>query len=253
MIQTMKTCAFCGRRGGNTEHIIAQWLIERMAATDYRVVVAHRKEDSLQSRPAHGLKSYTTKAVCDKCNFGWMSKLEAWFQRLMGPLVEPIWPRLANEVLREALTERESLAKWALKTVIMMDTNTMMENIVDERTASDLWEGRISDGVTVEAAHVHEPGVGGMLSRGFWVRNGGQPPQWQEHVDKKAFKAVIQLNHLAIRVFRAPGAHPSWYGPNRRLPLRCYPEAQNPHDGDFHFHDLWEFDRVLELETWLGA
>ena len=34
-----------------------------------------------------------------------------------------------------------------------------------------------------------EKAVGGMLSRGFWVRNGGQPPKWQEHVLKKAFKA----------------------------------------------------------------
>jgi len=249
----MKTCAFCGRPGGNTEHIIAQWLIERMAATEYPVVVALRKEDSLQSRPAHGLKSYTTKAVCDKCNVGWMSGLEAWFQQFMGPLVEAAWPKLAEEILRQALTERESLAKWALKTAIMMDTNAMMENIVDEKTGNDLYEGRIPDGIVVEAGHIHENGVGGILSRGFWVRNGGQPPQWQEHVDKKAFKAVIQLNHLAIRIFRAPSARPSWYGPNGSLPLRCYPEAQNPYDGDFRFHDLLEFDRVLELETWLGA
>ena len=54
MIRPMKICAFCGNPGGNVEHIIAQWLIERMEAKDYPIVVAHRKEDNLRSRPAHG-------------------------------------------------------------------------------------------------------------------------------------------------------------------------------------------------------
>jgi hypothetical protein len=249
----MKVCAFCGNLGGNVEHIIAQWLIERMEAHDYPVVVAHRKEDSLKSRPAHLLNTYTTKSVCDKCNSGWMSELEDWLQRNMGLLVEPTWPKLAPEVLEQALAEKEMLAKWALKTAVMMDSNAMMENIVSGKTAAELYAGRISDNVVVELAHIHERGVGGILSQGFWVRNGGRPPQWQEHKEKMAFKAVIQLNHLAVRVFQAPGANPSYYGPNGRLPLRCYPESQDPYKGDFRFHDLWEFDRVLELETWLGA
>ncbi|MCB1209930.1 MAG: hypothetical protein KDK97_11410, partial [Verrucomicrobiales bacterium] len=159
------------------------------------------------------------------------------------------WPKLACEILRLALPEKEMLAKWALKTVIMMDTNSMMENVVDGATARALYEGRIAEGLVVEVAQIHEKAVGGVLSHGFWVRNGGNSPQWQVHEGKMAFKAVIQLNHLAIRVFRAPGAHPSYYGPNGRLPLRCYPESQKPDDVDFRFHDLWEFDRVLELET----
>ena len=253
MIGPMKICAFCGNPGGNAEHIIAQWLIERMDAKNYPIVVGHRKEDNLRSRPAHGLKSYITKAVCDKCNNGWMSRLEVWFQRNMGSLVEPTWPKLTDEVLRQALSERESLAKWALKTVIMMDANSMMKTIMDETMGSTLFKGRIPEGLVVEVAHIHEKAVGGLLTRGFWVRNGGQKPQWQVHTGKMAFKAVIQLNHLAIRVFRSPGAHPTYYSPNGRLPLRCYPESQNPCGSDFRFHDLWEFDRVLELETWLGA
>jgi len=249
----MKVCAFCGNPGGNLEHIIAQWLIDRMEAHDYPIVVAHQKEDSLRSRPVHRLNTYTSKSVCDKCNNGWMSELEIWFQRTMGLLVEPAWPKMATEALTQALVDREVLAKWALKTVIMMDSNAMMNNIVDGKTPHDLYAGKISDGLIVELAHIHEKGVGGILSQGFWVRNGGRPPQWQEHKDKMAFKAVIQLNHLAIRVFRSPSAQASYYGPNGRLPLRCYPGAQNPYDGDFRFHDLREFDRVLELETWLDA
>lgn len=235
------------------EHIIPRWMIDRMGAREYPVVVGFRKEDSLKSRPAHRLNTYTTKSVCEKCNSGWMSELEGWFQRNLGLLVEPVWPKLATEILRTALSENTQLAKWALKTAIMMDTNTMMKNIVDERAAHDVRAGKLPDALVVEIAHVAESGVGGILSQGFWVRNGSRPPEWQEHKEKQAFKAIIQLNHLAIRVFRAPTARATYYGLNGRLPLRCYPEVQDPYNGDFRFQDLFEFDRVLELETWLGA
>jgi hypothetical protein len=168
-------------------------------------------------------------------------------------MVEPDWPRLANEVLRHALTEHRQLAKWALKTAIMMDRNTLTGDVIDDDTGRELGEGGLPEGLVIEIANIAESGVGGIVSQGFWVRNGGRPAQWQEHKDKKAFKVVIQLNHFAIRVFRAPGAHPTYIAPNGRLPLRCYPEVQDPDGGDFRFHDLFEFDRVLELETWSGA
>ncbi len=249
----MKLCAFCGKPGGNKEHIIAQWLIDHMQAKDYQVVVGHQKEDMLRTRPAHGLRHFITKEVCPRCNNEWMSKLETWFKHSVGPLVGPHWPKLACEVLAQALREHEMLAKWALKTAVMMDSNTMMESVIDDATARELFQGRIASGVIVEVAHLKEKQVGGLLSRGFWIKNGGQKPQWQVHTGKMAFKAIIQLNHLAIRVFRAPGAQPTYLGLQDRFPLRCYPETQNPYRASFTFHDLLEFDRSLQLETSLGA
>lgn len=249
----MKRCVFCGEPGGNVEHIIAQWLIDRMDAREYPIVVGLRREDGLKSRPAHRLNTYTTKCVCEACNNGWMSELESWFQKNFGTLVEPEWPLLGAEMLRHGLTEHERLAKWALKTAITMDQNTMTQNVIDDSCAKQLGAGQLADGLIIEIGHIADGGVGGIVSQGFGVRNGGRPPEWQEHKEKQAFKVVIQLNHLAIRVFRAPGARPTWYGPGGRLPLRCYPQPQDPYRGDFRFHDLFEFDRVLELETWLGV
>jgi hypothetical protein len=178
-----------------------------------------------------------------------MSKLEAWFQTKMGFLVEPDFPKLANDFLRVALEENASLAKWALKTAIMMDANTMMASVIEPSVPAGLFRGELPPDLIVEIGYLDDRNVGGIVSQGFWVRNGGRPPEWQEHKHKLAFKTVIQLNHLVIRVFRAPLANPTYYGFNKRLPLRCYPERQNPDDIDFRFHDLWEFDRVLELET----
>ncbi len=245
----MRACVFCGQPGGNLEHIIAQWLIARMQAERYPVVVGLRREDSLRTRRAHRLKSYATRCVCEQCNNGWMSKLEVWFQKKMGFLVEPEFPKLAKDFLRLALEENASLAKWALKTAIMMDANTMTDSVIEPSLPAGLFKGEVPNGLIVELGYLEDRNVGGIVSQGFWVRNGGRPPEWQVHKERLAFKTLIQLNHLVIRVFRAPLAKASYYGVNKRLPLRCYPERQNPDDIDFRFHDLWEFDRVLELET----
>jgi hypothetical protein len=249
----MKICVFCGNPGGNLEHIIAQWLIQRMGAVDYPVVVAHRKEDGIKTRPPHLLNTYTTRSVCQSCNNGWMSTLENWFKTNLGILVEPTWPKLANELIRSALVEKEMLAKWALKTVIMMDANSMMEPVTAPGLATSLYTGHLPPEMIVEIGFMQEKAVGGLLTHGFWIRNGANPVSWQKHKSGQSFKAVIQMNHLAIRVFRAPNTHASYLATNARLPLRCYPTSQDPNTVDFRFHDVMEFDQNLELETWLGA
>jgi len=134
----MKECVFCGMPGGSREHIIAQWLIGRMALDKYPIIVAHRVEDNLMRRPEHGLLSYITTKVCKECNEGWMSHLEAAFQKYAGFLVEPHWPRLANEFILRAIVENELITKWALKTAITMSTNSMMKNVFDTETAREL-------------------------------------------------------------------------------------------------------------------
>lgn len=249
----MKLCVFCGNPGGNREHIIAQWLVERMGAVDYPVVIAHRKEDAIKSRPPHLLNTYITKSVCRACNNGWMSDLEGWFKTNLGMLVEPTWPKMANELIRSALVEKEMLAKWALKTVIMMDANSMMEAVTAPELGTSLYTGHLPPEMVVEIGFMQEKAVGGLLTHGFWMRNGANPVSWQKHKSGQSFKAVIQMNHLAIRVFRAPNTHASYLATNARLPLRCYPASQDPNTVDFRFHDVMEFDQNLELETWLEA
>jgi len=244
-----KICAFCGKPGGNREHIIAEWLTERMGAKDFPVVVGLRKEDSLTSRPPHTLKTYLTKSVCKDCNNGWMSELEGWFQENMGPLVESSWPALANDHLRLALKQRGFLARWALKTAVMMDDNTLADNVITTAAAHELYEGKLASDIVVDIGCIHDRNVGGIISQGFWVMNASNVPAWQQHSEKLAFKVVIQLNHLAIRVLRAPGAKVTYYAPNKRLPLRAYPDALDPDTVNYHFHNLFEFDEALVLQT----
>ena len=176
-----------------------------------------------------------------------MSELEVWAQKALGPLVEPEWPRLHCEILKVALQEREILARWALKTAIMLDRTTLMDRVIDDETPRTLYAGQVADGVTIDLAHLHDCHVKNVLSYGFWISPDDGPPQWKTHKGGMAFKVVMQFNHLAVRVSRTPGAHRSYIGNHDRLPLRAYPEAMSPYDIDFRYHDLEEFDLCLGL------
>jgi len=103
----------------------------------------------------------------------------------------------------------------------------------------------------MDIGHVHEAGVEAYLKRGFWMINGSHPPEWQEHQGGKAFNAVWQLNHLAIRLFRAPKARATYLAPNARFPIRFYPAPAKDILVDYRFHTLEEFDRCLVMETGL--
>ena len=53
-----------------------------------------------------------------------MSDLEAWFQSAGGLLVESTWPMLADTLL--SMLQGDQIAKWALKTAIMLDQSGMI-------------------------------------------------------------------------------------------------------------------------------
>jgi hypothetical protein len=246
----MKKCIFCGEKGGNKEHIIAQWLTERMGAQREHLIAAKIDgHGQLEKRPPHTLKNYTTRNVCRNCNNGWMSRLESWFQANMGTLVEPTWPSLANEFLKNALNGRNILAAWALKTATMMNSGSMLNSIEDEEMFNGLRAGYVVGSVVVDVAYLAERGIGHTMSRGFRVVNGNKPPQWQARHDKRAYTCLMQFNHLAIRVFRCVGAEPFYRSINKRVPLRMYPVSANPYETDYRFHNQRELEESLFLTT----
>lgn len=181
-----------------------------------------------------------------------MSDLEGWFLNHLGSLVEQTWPKDAHELIRVAFREKEILARWALKTAIMMGANSPLKNVVPEEAAKTLYGGKVPEGLIVDLALIAEKTVGGIISRGFIIRNGRRPSAWQEHKGGRAFKAIVQLNHLAIRVFRAPETQANYLAPRGKLPLRCFPEAIDPGKVEFDFQSVFEFDEALELQTWKG-
>jgi len=243
----VRRCRFCGERAGNKEHIIAQALIERMGREDFEIVVGHQVESDLRSRTPHNLYNLTTKSVCKTCNNGWMSKLEAWFLNTAGPLVEPEWPKMANEHLKLLLPDRELLANWMLKTAITMAENSMMKNTIGSEVAEDLFRGKLPGSLIVDIGFINHSDIASFTRQVFMVATGGQPPRWMQHKEKKAFHMVLQLNHLALRLARIPDAVEFYQAPDFRHPLRCYRVAHDPYKVDFRYHSIQEFSAGLIL------
>lgn len=247
----MSKCLFCGAKGGSAEHIIAQWLIKRMGAQKRTIAVASLDGQGIRKeRPAHTLFNYTTKKVCSDCNNGWMSKLESWFQNHMGLLVEPTWPKLANEHIKAVLPNSGMIAAWCLKTAVTMNANSLLKNIHDDEMLEGLRLEYIVNDVYVDLGHISSPDVSHIMSKGFRVGNGSHVAKWHSRGDNRAYTCIIQLNHLALRVFRCPGATPFYRAKLKRIPYRLFPATSiDPYTVDYRFHTLRDFEDSLVLKT----
>jgi hypothetical protein len=133
----MRTCIFCAQAADSEEHPIALWLIERMQVDTVPIRVGKRTASDIEARTAHLLRNLSVRKVCGSCNNGWISALETWFQQAGGFLVEPNWPKLADTIISNV--QGDFLAKWALKTVIMLDQAGLTAPVISASFANDLF------------------------------------------------------------------------------------------------------------------
>jgi hypothetical protein len=242
----MRTCIFCGNSAGSREHVFAERLIERTGLKNYPVRSAYRREAEIKARPeAHRLAALVVKVVCKKCNNGWMSELESWFQRAAGCLVEPEWPKLADAMIEQLQRENLKLATWSLKTALTIDRSGMSPKIPGS-IALDLFAGILPESLRVDLAHIKYPGFGCVTAPGFTTVNGDQPIGWQSRADGFAFQTVIQLNHLGIRVFCAPEAGAAYLKPDLMV-IRAYPARRFSSTDNFAYESLDQFRANLLL------
>ena len=111
-----RTCAFCDGSSTTREHIWPNWARRRLsaAATPHHVQV---QQDDQVGRPrlwAQVPFSMTVKAVCADCNNGWMSDLQA----IAKPLLEAMLEERSRGFDEQ---DQAILARWALKTAMMVD------------------------------------------------------------------------------------------------------------------------------------
>jgi len=61
-----------------------------------------------------------------------MNDLEIWFERHLGFLIEPQWPKLALPMIDALKIENNELARWLMKTAVMFNLATLRgENRVE--------------------------------------------------------------------------------------------------------------------------
>lgn len=96
----MRICPFCGARAQTKEHVWPQWLREyppyqlmrtgrhgqRFHQTEY---VPDRGALTLRQQHIAEFLPNVVADVCEGCNNGWMSVMEAQVRALIGPLMQP--------------------------------------------------------------------------------------------------------------------------------------------------------------------
>lgn len=240
-------CVFCGSPADSKEHVFARRLIDRMQLNQYPVRLGHRLENDVKFRPRHSLNALRCRAVCGSCNNGWMSELEAWFQKAAGDLVEPTWPILADAMIEELQRQGRMLAKWCLKTAIMIDRSGIRPKIPPS-IASKLFDDLLPPSLNVQLAKIRSAGLESRFAPGFMMMNGDEPIAWRGHKEGLAFQTLIQLNHLGIRVFCAPQARAFHVRPDVML-IRAYPPRKFSSADHFQYDSLNQFMSNLVLKV----
>jgi hypothetical protein len=125
----MRKCIFCDGVPVTREHVIAERLTKRMGRSQFAVIPGRTTQaEGTKARERVLLHALTVKSVCATCNNGWMNDLEAWFERRLGFLIEPVWPKLADEMISTVASQGRSLALWMLKSAAMFDQSSLLKS-----------------------------------------------------------------------------------------------------------------------------
>jgi hypothetical protein len=110
----LHVCLFCGGGPLTSEHVFAKWLRDRIAGDIAQVKVFDASGSQLWSQ---GTFDIETKAVCGRCNSGWMSDLEGACADLLGN------PMLYGSTMSLDQQQQPIIARWAVKTAMMLEAH----------------------------------------------------------------------------------------------------------------------------------
>lgn len=197
-------CIFCDASGPMShEHVFPAWMRELFPEMD-QVDYQRRLENLMEGGPAEedrwtaGVFTQTVRDVCEGCNNGWMSDLEAAAKPLLsGPMTDQ--PRSYS------IIEQHEVATWAVKTVLVavraapgsqeIAPPEMHREFARRRSPlpnSIVWIGRY-DGE-------------GEWPTTFKLHGAGYEPRDHPEGEHpiKGFHAVFAVGHLALCVFGIP-------------------------------------------------
>jgi hypothetical protein len=104
-----RECVFCGGPANSREHVWPQWVsrhfVGRLSLVDVSRGVPPRSMHILDAQ---------VRRVCQGCNGGWMSQLEAQAK----PLLEPMFD---GKPVTLGADQQAVLAAWTVKTLMMLD------------------------------------------------------------------------------------------------------------------------------------
>jgi len=197
----MKRCLFCKSiKKLSREHIIPEWLLKELELTEEDVFMEHYSIFGIpKSQRTHSFKSLVNAMVCEKCNNGWMSDLEASVKDL---IIKWINLNIEKKDILSLAKDHELIARWALKTAILLNYPTNYRNIIPESHFHKLYKSKIPSGVYINLAICNKP----------------EPIKWRQSQQllifgnfskyasrlKEVYKITMQFNHLLLRISYVP-------------------------------------------------
>jgi hypothetical protein len=209
-----RLCAFCPNPANTLEHLWPDWILKSLSASQ---PIRH----SIGRRPAFYVNNPAVKvrAVCEQCNGGWMSDLEALNRPVIGALIHDI-----SFPLDEA--QQASLAAWTLKTGMVLDAINRRDRVpfysaIERsllRTQSSMPSGTAVWFARFSGSGFHAGGIDIWLDQGEILKAA------------QGWVTTLIVGHLAIQSVTIRGLHPDYVAhPIETVAIKAGPWAQLLH------------------------
>lgn len=196
----MKTCIFCGSSGKlSNEHIFPAWLQRHLSISGEKLDIVFYSENP-QTMRSLTYGRHLNGLVCEQCNGGWMSQLEAAAKPLLIELLESKVPKTLTD------TEVHTLGLWIFKTALTLHSASPYEQVIPENHYQLAFERKAPAHCFINIAHLKTP-----LSWPSWI----QDQNWigaQQHFSgdelkdklKQTYRIVFGFGHFAARLMYFP-------------------------------------------------
>jgi hypothetical protein len=203
-----KVCIFCGSQLNGEralEHVIPQGLLDHLGIRESSISQTHFSVDgSARSTRKHGLGSLLAGKICRGCNSGWMSELESSAMQDVIALADA-----REEVVDLAPQARFALAKWAMKTALVLNLASNFHRQVPPEHYEWLCreEGSLPQRVVVFAQQHHFTVPFYWIQGSSWIIHSKRdvPPKTVvETLQNGSYKIALLFRHLLLLVAYQP-------------------------------------------------
>ncbi|MHB8463706.1 MAG: hypothetical protein ACYDH6_16600 [Acidimicrobiales bacterium] len=209
------------------EHLLPQWLSEVLSNAfpsehgyDFAYVFTTEAGEGPLRTYGQPTPELVVKAVCEDCNGGWMSALEAETKPFLEPMVR-------GDDIRLGEADQAILARWAAKVVVLLDHYEAGAVILAPRDTEQVFRGQAPSGFHIRLAYRadDEPAAFDFfLTNHFATQAGITTRDAPDASDPNSFSVTMGLGRAAITVVGGPAIdNPARWVSGSDFPLMIWP------------------------------